>query len=151
MVEVLSKESGMPVIDLNDYEVGYFEYDNYDRGDDFIPLISEVLKYDTFVFATPVYWYNMSAIMKNFFDRFTDLLRHHKDLGRAFRGRSMAVLSCSATRGDDPDFAKPFERTADYLGMHFKGHLATWSFGKELEDEVTERIRSFAEFTGRDS
>ncbi len=148
MVNLLSSETGMPVIDLNDYNVGYFEYDNYDRGDDFLPLIDNVLQYDTLVFATPVYWYNMSAIMKNFFDRFTDLLKHHKELGRKFRGRSMAVLSCSATEGDDPDFGRPFERTADYLGMRYLGHLATWSYGPPISPEVALRIVRFASNAG---
>jgi multimeric flavodoxin WrbA len=143
MVERLVSHSGMSVIDLNDYAIGYFEYDNYDRDDDFIPLMDTLLKYDLLVFASPVYWYNMSAIMKNFFDRVTDLLRMHKELGRQFRSKSMAVLSCSATSGPDEQFAVPFRLTADYLGMEFRGHVATWMEEDRISEKVDKLIREF--------
>ena len=38
------------------------------------PLIPIIEKYDTLIFATPVYWYSMSGIMKVFFDRKNDNL-----------------------------------------------------------------------------
>jgi len=145
MVERLVSHSGMTVVDLNDYEIGFFEYDNYDRGDDFLRLIDTLLQYDLLVFASPVYWYNMSAIMKNFFDRITDLLKLHKDLGRQLRSKSMAILSCSATPGPDTQFAVPFRLTADYLGMEYRGHVATWVEGDEIPEEVNALILQFVE------
>ena len=145
MAESLSRETGMEVLDLNDFDIGYFEYNNYDRGDDFIPVIERILKQDIIVFATPVYWYNMSAIMKNFFDRFTDLLRLHLDLGRQFRTKEMAVLSCSASPSHDPDFERPFKRTAEYLGMGYQGHLSTWAMREgDISEEVRRSISGFA-------
>ncbi len=144
MVERLASHSGMTVIDLNDYEVGFFEYDNYDRGDDFLRLIETLLQYDLLVFASPVYWYNMSAIMKNFFDRITDLLKLHKDLGRQLRSKSMGILSCSATPGPDEQFAVPFKLTAKYLGMDFRGHVATWTEEDGISAEVDALIREFS-------
>jgi len=144
MVERLSSVSGMTVIDLNDFDIEFFEYDNYDRGDDFLRLIDTLLKYDLLVFASPVYWYNMSAIMKNFFDRITDLLKMHKDRGRQFRSKSMALVSCSATPGLDEQFAIPFRLTADYLGMNFRGHVATWSEEDGISDEVDALLLEFA-------
>jgi len=144
MVERLAAHSGMTIIDLNDYEIGFFEYDNYDRGDDFLGLIETLLKYDLLVFASPVYWYNMSAIMKNFFDRITDLLNLHKDLGRQFRSKAMALLSCSATPGPDVQFAVPFRLTADYLGMEFRGHVATWTEEDGISEEVDTLIKEFS-------
>ena len=144
MVERLVSVSGMAVIDLNDYDIGFFEYDNYNRKDDFITLIKALLEYDLLVFASPVYWYNMSALMKNFFDRITDLLRLHKDLGRQLRSKSMALLSCSATVGPDEQFAVPFKLTADYLGMDFLGHVATWTVNGSVSEEVDRLIREFS-------
>ncbi len=44
-------------------------------------------KYDVLIFATPVYWYSMSGIMKVFFDRITDLLTIKKDIGRKLKGK----------------------------------------------------------------
>lgn len=144
VAEQLAFQSGMDIVDLSALEIGYFEYDNYDRGDDFLPLIKNVVDYELLVFATPVYWYNMSAVMKNFFDRITDLTCLHKDLGRQFRTKSMAVLSCSATQGKDEEFAIPFVRTAKYLGMEYKGHLATWLLGKAVSPEVNSLIEAFS-------
>jgi multimeric flavodoxin WrbA len=70
--------------------------------------------------VTPVYWYTMSGIMKVFFDRFSDLLRIEKDLGRKLRGKSMAVISCGAdeirrffaTYSGDKCFFEPFRSMA---------------------------------------
>ena len=74
------------VIYLSDYAIGYFDYENNYQNDDYLALMKELItQYDRFIFATPVYWYTMSAIMKTFFDRFSDLLRHHKELGRKLR------------------------------------------------------------------
>lgn len=145
MVDRLVAITGMSVIDLNDFDIGYFEYDNYDRDDDFLKLIEALLKYDLFVFASPVYWYNMSAVMKNFFDRVTDLLRLHKELGRQFRSKSMAILSCSATPGPDEQFAIPFKLTSDYLGMEYRCHVATWLTDGHISEEVDALILEFAE------
>ena len=52
-----------------------------------------ISKYDTIIFATPVYWYSMSGILKVFIDRITDLLTIEKELGRKLRGKKMAVVS----------------------------------------------------------
>ena len=78
-------------------------------------------KYDTIVFATPVYWYSMSAIMKVFFDRFSDLIKIEKETGRKFRGKSMFVISNSYDEQLDYDFCMPFRLTANYLGINYLG------------------------------
>jgi len=70
------------VIDLNDYNFSYYDYEHKNIDDDYIRLMRRILEYDLLVFATPVYWYAMSGIMKVFFDRVTDLLDFEKELGR---------------------------------------------------------------------
>lgn len=126
IVNALQKEQSIDVIDLSDYQIGYFSYDFSNSDDDFIPLIENVLQYDTLVFATPVYWYSMSAQLKTFFDRFSDLLHARKDLGRQLNGKNMFSVTCSS--GDNyKDFLKaPFVETAHYLKMEYKGHLHSW-------------------------
>lgn len=127
VVDALAQKLGCPVIDLNDYAIGYFDYDFKNQGDDFLPLMEQLTeRYATFIFATPVYWYTMSAVMKTFFDRISDLLKIRKDLGRRLRGKAMAVVSCS---GDDDlaaGFDMPFRESADYLGMRYLGSRHTW-------------------------
>jgi multimeric flavodoxin WrbA len=81
-------------------------------------------KYDTLIFATPIYWYSMSGIMKVFFDRFSDLIRIEKDWGRKLRGKKMAVISNSHDFENDLeyDFYIPFRKSAEYLGMKYIGN-----------------------------
>ncbi len=124
MVKDLQQLSGWDFVDLNDYDFSYFDYEHKNRGDDFLPLMSRLIEeYDVFVFATPVYWYAMSGIMKVFFDRITDLLTIEKDLGRKLRGKKMAGISCSIGNHLGEVFWLPFSETASYLGMAFLGGL----------------------------
>lgn len=111
------------VIDLREYTISYYDYESNNIADDFLPLIKSVLeKYDTIVFATPVYWYAMSAIMKVFFDRFSDLIKIEKETGRKFRGKSMFVVSNSYDEELDYDFYMPFRLSAEYLGINYLGN-----------------------------
>ena len=81
------------LIDLNDFDISYYDYDHKNRQDDFLPLMKKLIeRYKTLVFATPVYWYTMSAVMKTFFDRISDLLTIEKDLGRQLRGKNMVLI-----------------------------------------------------------
>jgi|SRR5690606_4775835 len=119
------------IIDLNDFNISYYDYDHKNRNDDFINLVKRMIyNYDVFIFATPVYWYSMSGIMKVFFDRLTDLLDNEKELGRELRGKNMAVLTSSIGDNLGDKFWFPFKETAKYLGMNYIGNIHTIA-GKE--------------------
>ena len=123
IVDEISKESQIDVINLSDYNISYYDYESKNREDDFLPLIKGIIeKYDTLIFATPIYWYNMSGIMKVFFDRFSDLIRIEKETGRKLRGKKIAVISNSHDNEIEESFYIPFKKTADYLGMDDLGH-----------------------------
>ena len=95
-IAAISEKHNIDVIDLNNYTISYYDYESKNLNDDFLPLIKSIIEnYDTLIFATPVYWYNMSGIMKVFFDRLTDLLEIEKPLGRKLRGMKMGAISCS--------------------------------------------------------
>jgi len=123
-VHLLHKMAKVDFINLQDYKISYYDYEHKNKDDDFISLIQSVIeKYDVLVFATPVYWYTMSGIMKVFLDRFSDLLSIEKELGRKLRGKKMAVLSCSLGSPCPKSFFEPFELTAEYLGMDYLGQV----------------------------
>ncbi|KQO34295.1 FMN reductase [Flavobacterium sp. Leaf82] len=123
IVDEISKEHGIEVIDLSDFNISYYDYESKNREDDFLPLIKGILEnYDTLIFATPIYWYNMSGIMKVFFDRFSDLLRIEKETGRKLRGKKIGVISNSHDNEIEESFYIPFKKSADYLGMEYLGH-----------------------------
>lgn len=126
LTNVLIEKSEWDVIDLNDYEFSYYDYKHGNKNDDSLNLMKRIIeKYDTLIFATPVYWYSMSGIMKVFFDRITDLLEIEKDLGRKLRGKNMAAISCSIGNNLGESFWLPFSETAKYLGMNYFGHIHT--------------------------
>ncbi|WP_310992053.1 flavodoxin family protein [Aequorivita marina] len=123
-VNELIELSNWDSINLNDYNFSYYDYQNKNRNDDYLPLMNEIIKkYDTLIFATPVYWYSMSGIMKVFFDRLTDLLTIEKELGRKLRGKGVAVMSCSIGENLGEYFWLPFSETARYLGMEYLGDV----------------------------
>ncbi len=147
LVEQFKHYSTWDAIDLNDYNISYYDYNHENRNDGFISIARNIAEnYDVIVFATPVYWYAMSGILKVFFDRFTDLLTVDKETGRKWRGKSMAVITCSEGGNLGDDFWIPFEKTAEYLSMTFITGLHTRSstlnqdsikqFIAQIEDQV---------------
>ncbi len=139
--KILAEKLDCEIIDLTDYKISQYDYENKNREDDYLPLMRKIIEnYDLLIFATPVYWYSMSGIMKVFFDRITDLLTIQKDLGRKLRGKQMAVLSCSLGGNLEEHFWLPFKESANYLGMTYMGNLHT--FG---DKDNTENITSFAD------
>ena len=125
-VDELRSLSGFDMLDLNDYNISYYDYEHKNKNDDYLNLVQHIISnYDIFIFATPVYWYCMSGVMKVFFDRITDLLDYEKELGRKLRTKSMAVLSSSIGDHLGDSFWLPFMETAKYLGMNYIGNIHT--------------------------
>ena len=123
IVDALSKEHNIDVVNLSDYSISYYDYESKNTNDDFLPLIRGIIeKYDTLIFATPIYWYNMSGIMKVFFDRISDLIRIEKETGRKLRGKKFGVITNSHDNEIEESFYIPFQKSADYLGMEYLGH-----------------------------
>lgn len=145
IVDTLIELLGCDLIDLNEYTIGYFDYDFKNQHDDFIPLMETITaRYATLIFATPVYWYSMSAVMKTFFDRISDLLKFRKDLGCQLRGKSVAVLSCSGDNDLAAGFDMPFRESADYLGMLYLGAYHSWVAKGDIPKEAMEVLELLA-------
>jgi multimeric flavodoxin WrbA len=143
LADELREKSGWDLINLNDYDISYYDYEHLNRNDDYLGLMREIIsKYDTLVFVTPIYWYSMSGIMKVFFDRITDLLTIEKDLGRMLRGKKMAVISCSNGNNLGDAFWLPFSESAKYLGMEYIGdaHTITGENNQEAISRILSRI-----------
>ena len=146
IVNYIASKNNIDVIDLYTKNIGHYDFDYKNSDDDFIDLITNVIEnYDTIIFATPIYWYSMSGILKVFFDRISDLIRIHKDTGRKLRGKSMAMLSCSNSGDAINGFSMPFSESAKYLGMHYLGDIHTWVENDIVNDDVKLNIDSFVE------
>ena len=113
-------------VDLNEYQISYYDYEHRNKDDDFMPLFERVAQHHKILFATPVYWYTMSAVMKTFFDRITDVLRMRRPLKKSLAGKGLASLSCSNADDLIEGFHRPFEETAGYLKMEYLGGVHAW-------------------------
>ncbi|MGR5348012.1 flavodoxin family protein [Vibrio mediterranei] len=110
------------LFDLANYDISFYDYSHNNRDDDFLPLIKELSEFDHLVFASPVYWYSMSAQLKVFFDRLSDLLTIEKELGRSMKGKSVSVLSSGFNKNCPSCFVAPFELTANHMQLQFIGN-----------------------------
>jgi len=144
LVDTVFQNKRYDLIDLNEYNINYYTYDNRHTDDDFLALAERIVQYEYIIFATPVYWYAMSAILKTFFDRMTDLVTIRKDLGRALENKMLYSISCGSD-GDLPEgFTVPFEATAVYLNMKYGSHLHGWLEHGEIPREVRDKMATFA-------
>lgn len=146
IVNYFAKRNNVNVIDLNTKVIGHYDYEYKNANDDFMPLITEIItNYDTIIFATPVYWYTMSGIMKAFFDRISDVIRTEKDLGRQLRSKNMAMISTSNSDDLVSGFNMPFVESANYLGMTYLGDIHTWVENDSIPNDVKSIINTFNE------
>lgn len=132
------------LIDLLDFHVYPYNYsNNYPDDDDFQKITDELLLHKVIVFATPVYWYAMSGLMKTFFDRFTDLVTIKKQLGKQLKGKSIFLLAA----GTDPElpngFEIPFKLTSEYLNMTYKEYIYYSTRFPKTGKILQEAINSF--------
>jgi multimeric flavodoxin WrbA len=121
------------LIDLRNYRIAPFDYSGqYPADDQYLTLMRTILDHDHLILASPVYWYSMSGGMKNFLDRFTDLLTHQKDTGRQLRGRRLGVLSCANDEEINETFYGAFRLTAGYLSMKYGPEIHSWVEGEDV-------------------
>ncbi|WP_459210331.1 flavodoxin family protein [Aquimarina rhabdastrellae] len=121
LVSYIKEHTSFDIIDLKEKEIQHFDYE-FKNQDDFNTLFKEIVnQYDTIVFATPVYWYSMSGILKVFFDRISDFLYKEQDFGRKLRGKRTAMISCSGEQDIEASFYIPYNKSVEYLGMEAIG------------------------------
>jgi len=145
IVSFLQEQTGFDVVDINQKTIKHFDYEFKNIDDDFNALFKNIVQnYEIIVFATPIYWYTMSGLLKVFMDRISDFLINEKEFGRLLRGKQMAVLSCSDADKIFEGFTMPFVESANYLGMDFIGHIHTWIVDNGIPDNVKANIVKFA-------
>jgi hypothetical protein len=106
---------------LPNFAIGGYDYQHFNTDDAFGDIAPKMAEADKIVFATPVYWYAMSAPLKIFFDRLDDLTGNLKALGKSLKDKSVWVIA-TGTENVLPDgFEVPFARTAGYFGMRYRG------------------------------
>ncbi len=130
-------------IDLLDYNISYYDYAHANAEDDFLSLAEKMTQAEVIIFATPVYWYSMSAQLKTFFDRFTDLITIRKDLGRKLKGKKCFVICCGSSVDMPPGFSEPFRATCDYMDMEYQDAYYISTSGKSDKVTLTTTAQAF--------
>ncbi|EHO51787.1 flavin reductase [Lentilactobacillus kisonensis F0435] len=114
-------------IDLADYQINEI-VDQRHTGrkwqvdhDDYQSLVSKLVAADLVVFATPIYWYGVSGLLKNFIDRWSESLATDKDFKVKMMGKRIIILLVGS---DDPrvkgqPIIAEFHYICDFLGWKF--------------------------------
>ncbi len=117
----LAEKRIQPIVDMRHQPAGFSPV-----NDDHDKIIDTVLQHEILIFATPVYWYGMSGVMKNWIDRWSQSLR---DKQISFQS-SMATKTAYVVivGGDNPrikglPLIMQFAHIFDFFGMTFGGYL----------------------------
>jgi multimeric flavodoxin WrbA len=106
---------------LPNFAIGGYDYRHFNADDGFGGIAQQMARAEKIIFATPVYWYAMSAPMKIFFDRLTDLTENLKQQGKALADKPVWLIATGTEDALPEGFEVPFARTAGYFGMAYRG------------------------------
>jgi len=121
LLELLLSEVEYTLLDLLDYKLTPYNYKgNYPTDDAFAEVTAALLQHDVIIWATPVYWYAMSGLLKTCFDRFTSLVTINKAQGWQLAGKLTFLVAVGADATLPEGFLIPFKNTAAYLNMSFQ-------------------------------
>ncbi len=123
LMDHIATELDIEVVDLAALTMSSYDYEHRNRDDDFEPLMRRLLEFNQLIFASPVYWYSVTATMKMFLDRLTDYLDLPDllDEGRRMRGKQAFIVCTSICAEPPASFIKTFVDTFEYLGMGYGG------------------------------
>lgn len=118
---LLRDKNILPIHDLRHDEGGFCPVE-----DDYDEVIQKVLEHDVLIFATPVYWYGMTGILKNFIDRWSQSLRDERYDFKGLIAQKKAYVI--AVGGDQPrikalPLIQQFKYTFDFVNLPFQGYI----------------------------
>jgi NAD(P)H-dependent FMN reductase len=142
VMEHLCQHFDGELLDLSESDISYYDYEHRNEQDDFLAIAEKMCEASLIVLGSPVYWYSISAQMKTFIDRWSDLLTIRKDLGRKLRSRQLILISCGSWEEAGEGFDLPLRQTAEYMDMDFTGYFHTWLADNEgfYDEPVQERV-----------
>jgi multimeric flavodoxin WrbA len=120
-VDVAFPAGTAELVILPNFAIGGYDYGHFNADDAFGGIAQRMAEAEKLVLATPVYWYAMSAPLKIFFDRLTDLTENLKSLGKSLRDKSVWVIATGTETVLPEGFEVPFARTAGYFAMRYRG------------------------------
>lgn len=111
----------IPIEDLRHSEEGFQE-----MNDDYNSIVDRIELHEIIIFATPIYWYSMSGILKNFIDRWSQTIKNPRyDFKHNMSSKKAFVI---AVGGDEPlikglPMIQQFSYIFDFVGTSFGGYI----------------------------
>ena len=146
-ISAYREDFNIKIVDLSALSINFFRYSKDEVPDDFIGVVKRMVDSDAIVFATPVYWYSMSTIMKAFFDRLTDILmiESYRPIKKALKGRLTYLIANGEDQEIPEGFVVPFKFTSKYLNMSYCNEVYLEFKGNYSVSENDKRIEIFCE------
>ena len=92
-------------------------------------VLKKLIEADVLIFATPVYWFGPSGLIKNLIDRMTSL--EHKQ--KLLDGRVGGIICSYEEEGASMTISQLFLALSD-MGLLFPPYAYTYNRGKEVDD-----------------
>ncbi len=146
VIDAVAIKLSADIFDVSDYQISFYDYEHNNRDDDFLPLIKKLLEYDCWIFASPIYWYTMSAQLKVFVDRISDLLDIELELGRQLRGKNGALIATGVEEVCPLCYEDVFINTFNYLDIAYQGILYVDTSKSVCPDETEKLVEEFVGF-----
>ncbi|KJY82747.1 FMN reductase [Vibrio galatheae] len=124
-VEKIKANHSIEVIDIDTLTITPYRYGNDYPSDDFYSLVEKMLSSDNLVFASPIYWYSVTAPMKALIDRMTELLEVAtlKPKARALESKRGFVVTSSGQQHLCPIFQGFFSELFRYFNIEYTATL----------------------------
>ncbi|GGA31102.1 flavodoxin family protein [Paenibacillus physcomitrellae] len=119
---VLREKQILPIVDQR-HTPGGFDPVN----DDYDAVIQDMLAADVLIFVSPIYWYNVTGLVKNLFDRWSQSLRDPRFTDfkeKMAKKKAYAIV----VGGDNPrikalPMIQQLKYTFDFVGLPFEGYV----------------------------
>jgi len=111
------------IIDISACNITPYDYKHQNIDDDFKPIAEEMANSDLIIYATPVDWCAMSSQLKTFFERFSELISVHTELGPKMKGKECCLVVAGEEEELSAGFDMPVRKTCDYMEMQFHGTM----------------------------
>ncbi|MGN7311027.1 flavodoxin family protein [Alkalicoccobacillus gibsonii] len=131
--EVVKELPNVTRINLLDYQFKDITDQRHDaKGfspveDEYNKIIDQMLECDVLLFASPIYWYGMTSMMKRFVDRWSQTVRDER-YPKFKEQMSKKDAYIIAVGGDHPrekamPLVQQFIYTCGFIGLNYKGFL----------------------------
>jgi len=116
------------------------------KPDNYENVIQKFIEADCVLFASPTYWYGVSAQMKAFIDRWSCAMKMIPGFKKKIRGKKVAVITVHGE--DNPAVTKflfnQMQQSFQYLGLDFIGKMQGKAYEKgRITENASAMKRAF--------